>query len=76
MKNIEKYTNTKDALEAYNQPKYKNVPLDVGLEAEEAYDAFIEFCKKSYCYKCRFASNSSTCALSWVYAKAVEEEAK
>ena len=34
MKNIEKYTNTKDALEAYNQPKYKNVPFDVWLEHE------------------------------------------
>ena len=34
MKNIEKYPNTKDALEAYNQPKYKDVPLDVWLECE------------------------------------------
>ena len=34
MKNIEKYTNTKDALEAYNQPKYKNVPFDKWLDGE------------------------------------------
>ena len=34
MKNIEKYTNTKDALEAYNQPKFKGVPFDAWLEHE------------------------------------------
>ena len=34
MKNIEKYTNTKDALEAYNQPKFKGVPFDEWLECE------------------------------------------
>ena len=31
MKNIEKYTNTKDALEAYNQPKSKIVPFEEWL---------------------------------------------
>ena len=34
MKNIEKYTNTKDALEAYNAIGLKNVPFDVWLEHE------------------------------------------
>lgn len=34
MKNIEKYTNTKDALEAYNQHKSNNVPFDKWLECE------------------------------------------
>ena len=34
MKNIEKYTNTKDALEAYNQPKSKIVPFEEWLECE------------------------------------------
>ena len=34
MKNIEKYTNTKDALEAYNQPKSESVPFDEWLECE------------------------------------------
>ena len=34
MKNYEKYTNTKDALEAYNQPKFKGVPFDEWLECE------------------------------------------
>ena len=34
MKNIEKYTSTKDALEAYNQPKSKNVPFDIWLQCE------------------------------------------
>ena len=34
MKNIEKYTNTRDALEAYNQPKSKIVPFDVWLQRE------------------------------------------
>ena len=33
MKNIEKYTNTKDALEAYNN-SVKNVPFDEWLELE------------------------------------------
>lgn len=34
MKNIEKYPNTKVALEAYNQLKSKNVPFDKWLELE------------------------------------------
>ena len=34
MKNIEKYTNTKDALEAYNSLGLKNVPFDKWLESE------------------------------------------
>ena len=34
MKNIEKYTNTKDALEAYNKLDFKKVPFDVWLELE------------------------------------------
>ena len=34
MKNIEKYTKTKDAIEAYNQLKSKNVPFDKWLELE------------------------------------------
>ena len=34
MKNIEKYTNTKDALEAYNSLGLKNVPFDVWLQRE------------------------------------------
>lgn len=34
MKNIEKYTNTKDALEAYNTIGDKFIPLDVWLELE------------------------------------------
>lgn len=34
MKNIEKYPNTKDALEAYKQHKSKNVPFDTWLECE------------------------------------------
>lgn len=34
MKNIEKYTNTKDALEAYNSLDSKTVSLDTWLECE------------------------------------------
>lgn len=34
MKNIEKYTNTKDALEAYNKLDFKKVPFDEWLELE------------------------------------------
>ena len=34
MKNIEKYTNTKAALEAYNKLDFKKVPFDVWLELE------------------------------------------
>ena len=34
MKNIEKYTNTKDALEAYNTIGYKLIPFDDWLELE------------------------------------------
>ena len=34
MKNIEKYTNTKDALAAYNSLDLKKVPFDVWLECE------------------------------------------
>lgn len=34
MKNIEKYTNTKDALETYNNLDFKKVPFDVWLELE------------------------------------------
>ena len=34
MKNIEKYTNTKDAMEAYNALDLKKVPFDVWLECE------------------------------------------
>lgn len=34
MKNIEKYANTKDALEAYNALGLKNVPFDEWLERE------------------------------------------
>ena len=34
MKNIEKYTNTRDALEAYNSPCLKNVPFDIWLQYE------------------------------------------
>ena len=34
MKNIEKYPNTKDARESYNQLKSKNVPFDKWLELE------------------------------------------
>ena len=40
--------------------------------AEEAYEGFVKFCDKSSCCKCRFARNSSTCALSWLYEKAGE----
>lgn len=34
MTNIEKYTNTKDALDAYNSIDFKKVPFDVWLECE------------------------------------------
>lgn len=34
MKNIEKYTNTKDALDAYNILDFKKVPFDIWLECE------------------------------------------
>ena len=34
MKNIEKYTNTKDALEAYNSLASKPIPFDKWLESE------------------------------------------
>ena len=34
MKNFEKYTNTRDALEAYNSIGLKNVPFDVWLQRE------------------------------------------
>ena len=34
MKNIEKYTNTKDALEAYNSLNIKNLPFDEWIEYE------------------------------------------
>ena len=34
MKNIEKYQNTKDALDAYNKLKTKGVPFDKWLERE------------------------------------------
>ena len=34
MKNIEKYTNTKAALEEYNKLDFKKVPFDVWLELE------------------------------------------
>ena len=34
MKNIEKYTNTKAALEAYNKLDFKKVPFDMWLELE------------------------------------------
>lgn len=34
MKNIEKYANTKDALEAYNTLGLKNVPFDEWIESE------------------------------------------
>ena len=34
MKNIEKYTNTKDALAAYNALGLKKVPFDIWLECE------------------------------------------
>jgi hypothetical protein len=34
MKNIEKYTNTKAALDAYNSLDFKRVPFDVWLECE------------------------------------------
>lgn len=44
--------------------------------AEEAYEGFVKFCDKSSCCKCRFARNSSTCALSWLYEKAGDEVIK
>lgn len=34
MKNIEKYPNTKDALETYNSLDFKRVPFDMWLECE------------------------------------------
>ena len=34
MKNIEKYNETKCALDAYNQSKSKNIPFDAWLELE------------------------------------------
>ena len=34
MKNIEKYPNTKDALEAYNSLAFKTVSFDTWLECE------------------------------------------
>lgn len=34
MKNIEKYPNTKDALEAYNDIDFNSIPFDVWLECE------------------------------------------
>ena len=34
MKNIEKYTNTKDAIEAYNDIDFNSIPFDVWLERE------------------------------------------
>ena len=34
MKNIEKYSETKGALEAYNKLDFKNVPFDTWIELE------------------------------------------
>ena len=135
MKNIEKYTNTKDALAAYNALGLNKIPFGTWLEcefeeprvqtlleaademvyawksefkpgyparvskaigrlsdaieretrkpvrnfdkyktADEAYEGFVKFCDKSSCCKCRFARNSSTCALSWLYDEAGKDE--
>lgn len=42
MKNIEKYTNTKDALEAYNKLDFKKVPFDEWLESEYEEPTLLE----------------------------------
>ena len=136
MKNIEKYTNTRDALEAYNSLCLKNAPFDIWLQceyeeprvptllelakevvkawyaklpegsfsragqsivrlssaierekrkhvrncdkyktAEEAYQAFIEFCGKYKCINCRFGCRvkPAGCAIAWLYDNAIEE---
>ena len=138
MKNIEKYTNTKDALEAYNSRELDNVPFDEWLNreyeepcvqtllesakevvkawyakipegsiarvgqsivrlssaieremrkpvrnfdkyktAEEAYDAFMKFCKKTDCYDCSARKiKIHDCPLAWIYEEAAKEEAR
>lgn len=42
MKNIEKYTNTKAALEAYNKLDFKKVPFDEWLESEYEEPTLLE----------------------------------
>ena len=138
MKNIEKYTNTKDAIEAYNRLSDKRVTFYTWLEcefeeprvptlmeaaqevvkawyakipegsiarvgqsivrlssaikrekskpvrnfdkyktAEEAYDAFIKFCKKTDCYDCSARKiKIHDCPLAWIYEEAAKEEAR
>ena len=138
MKNIEKYTNTKDAIEAYNRLSDKRVTFYTWLEcefeeprvptlmeaaqevvkawyakipegsiarvgqsivrlssaikrekskpvrnfakyktAEEAYDAFMKFCKKTDCYDCSARKiKIHDCPLAWIYEEAAKEEAR
>ena len=138
MKNIEKYPNTNDALEAYNRLSDKRVTFYTWLEcefeeprvptlmeaaqevvkawyakipegsiarvgqsiirlssaikrekskpvrnfdkyktAEEAYDAFMKFCKKTDCYDCSARKiKIHDCPLAWIYEEAVKEEAR
>ena len=138
MKNIEKYPNTNDALEAYNSLAFKTVSFDTWLEcefeeprvptlmeaaqeigralyakipegsiarvgqsivrlssaierekrkpvrnfdkyktAEEAYDAFMKFCKKTDCYDCSARKiKIHDCPLAWIYEEAAKEEAR
>ena len=50
MKNIEKYTNTKDAMEAYNN-SVKNVPFDEWLELEYKERTLLEAARLRNCEK-------------------------
>ena len=53
-----------------NIEKYKN--------ADEAYRAFIEFCRKYTCGQCRFVNNGTPVgyAIEWLYWDASKDEAK
>ena len=45
--------------------------------AEEAYDAFMKFCKKTDCYDCSARKiKIHDCPLAWIYEEAAKEDVK
>lgn len=66
MKNIEKYTNTKDALEAYNDIDFKNIPFGVWLDCEYEDQSFPTLLEAAECALKAFEERDEYGNLEWV----------
>lgn len=66
MKNIEKYTNTKDALEAYNDIDFKTIPFGVWLDCEYKDQSFPTLLEAAECALKAFEERDEYRNLEWV----------